>query len=140
MNKDYGTKWFTYFTKYRPYFSCAYPIAVVLGWMVLYDNANVWLILDFFAALTSAILNMIVYEKSKGDYISFCSFVKGVLLFETVSFAYSQGVHQYMKNGLLTALVVGAIFLLIYYFLWYRLNIKYFDKRILLTDYVQNMD
>ncbi len=140
MNKDYGTKWFTFFTKYRPYFVCANPIYVVLVWMTLYENVNALLILEFFAALTSAILSMIVYEKAKGDYISFCSFVKGVLLFEIVFFAYEQGVHQYIKNGLHTALVVSAIFLLIYYFLWYRLNIKYFNKRILLTDHVPNKD
>ena len=69
-------------------------------------------------------------------YRDFVKFVNGVLLFETAYIAYGQGVNQYIQNGfdMGVTLVVVAILLVLAFFIWYRLNIKYFRKRLILSD------
>ena len=64
--------------------------------------------------------------------MDFVRFVKKVLLFETISIAYGLGVQQYVQNGfdVGTAFISALITVLIAYFAWYRLNMKYFNKRI----------
>ena len=79
--------------------------------------------------------------KSSRDYPDFVRFVKGVLLFETINMAYQQGVQQYLNSELQfgVAAIVFVVILVIGYFVWYRLNVKYFEKRInvIETDYLE---
>ena len=97
----------------------------------LYVN-NWWLLLYFVIGITKTILGIIVFVKSIGYYCDFVRLVKGVLLFETIVFPYTQGVLQYIKSGfqIIAALITAFIALILAYFVWYRLNIKYFKKRI----------
>ena len=80
-----------------------------------------------------------VFVKSRGDYVEFVSFVKGVLIFETIATAYSNGVKQYIQSGyeIGVGIIFALIVLLISYFVWYKLNMKYFNKRILGANNIQ---
>ena len=139
MNRQLGTKWFTFYTKVRPWLSCLLAFSVIRDFTQYPDVycRNWWLLLYFLVAVAQPILSIIVAVKSKGDYVGFVRFVKGVLLFETISTAYQQGVVQYLNNGLQigVATVAFAITLVLAYLLWYRLNVKYFEKRILGTNH-----
>ena len=137
MNRQYGTKWFTFYTKIRPWFTVIGVSTVItefIEYTDIYVN-NWWLLLYFLNAIAQPILALIVFAKSKGDYVEFVRFVKGVLLFETVSIAYSQGVKNYIQTefNFGSAFVVFAIILAVAFFLWYFLNVKYFEKRIATT-------
>ncbi len=135
MNRQLGTKWFTFYTKVRPWFSCLGTLIIILDFLQYTETYlnNWWLLVYFLAAIAQPILCIMVAVKSSGDYVDFVRFVKGVLLFETIYFAYQQGVQQYIRNNfdIGLALVVFAIVFPLDYFVWYRLNVKYFEKRII---------
>lgn len=137
MNRLLGTKWFTFYTKVRPWFVCLTTLTFIGDFMKYTDVyiSNWWLLLYFAAAIAHPVLCVMVTAKSNGDYINFVRFVKGVLLFETINMTYQQGVQTYVKNDFQfgIALAASLIMFLISYFVWYRLNVKYFEKRILLT-------
>ncbi|MDD6678556.1 MAG: zinc-ribbon domain-containing protein [Firmicutes bacterium] len=143
MNKQLGTKWFTFYTKVRPWLACL-MIFSTLGDFFQYPDVYLsrwWLLLYLLGAIAQPILCIIVAVKSSRDYPDFVRFVKGVLLFETINMAYQQGVHQYLNSELQfgVAAIVFVVILVIGYFVWYRLNVKYFEKRInvIETDYLE---
>ena len=134
INRNLGTKWFTFYTKVRPWISCLTAFSVLsdfIHYTDIYANYG-WMLLYFIAALVQTILSIIVAIKSTGDYVGFVRFVKGVLLFETINFAYSQGVQQYIRSAfdINPALLMFIVILAISFFVWYHLNVKYFEKRI----------
>ena len=135
MNKQLGTKWFTFYTKVRPWFGCLSALGVIADFTQYQEvyTSYWWMMVYFLAALVQPVLSIMVFVKSRGNYEDFVRFVKGVLLFETFNMAYGQAVNQYIQNELDigVALVVGVIMLLLGYFIWYRLNMKYFKKRII---------
>ena len=137
MNRQLGTKWFTFYTKVRPWFACITALSVVGDFMQYQEvyTSHWWMMVYFFAALIQPVLCIMVFVKSQGDYEDFVRFVKGVLGFETINMAYGQAVQQYIKNefDIGVALVVSAIILVLGYFVWYRLNMKYFKKRIIVA-------
>ena len=100
-----------------------------------------WLLLYSLGAIAQPILCIIVAVKSSRDYPDFVRFVKGVLLFETINMAYQQGVQQYLNSELQfgVAAIVFVVILVIGYFVWYRLNVKYLvDCKIKLDTWVKN--
>lgn len=134
MNRQLGTKWFTFYTKVRPWFACLAIFSVIVDFMQYTDTYlnNWWLLLYFILAIIHPILSVIIAIKSEGDYADFVSFVKHVLLFEIFYISYQQGVREYIENELKigSALAIFVVIIVIAYFLWYRLNVKYFEKRI----------
>lgn len=144
INRQLGTKWFTFYTKVRPWFACIMVLSVI-GDFIQYQEVYTtfwWMMVYFLAALIQPILCIVVFVKSQGDYGDFVHFVKGVLWFETINIAYQQAVQQYINNdfNLGLALVMFLIIFTLAFFLWYRLNIKYFKKRIIVAtnDYSSN--
>lgn len=133
-NKQLGTKWFTYYTKVRPWFACLAALSVVSDFAQYTDAylGNLWLLLYFLAAMAQPVLSVIVFVKSKEDYVDLVRFVKKVLLFEILNIAYQQGVQQYINYGFQfgAAAITFVVIFVIGYFAWYRLNVKYFEKRI----------
>ena len=140
MNRSLGTKWFTFYTKIRPWFACLTTLIVVSDFLqyVEFYTSYWWMMLYFATSVIQVILAVMVFVKSKGDYIDFVRFVKAVLLFETISVAYDEGVQQYIQYGFEFghAFIIALIIFLVGYFVWYRLNVKYFEKRIITTHYV----
>ncbi len=137
MNRQLGTKWFTFYTKVRPWLACLTAITVIADFMQYQEiyTSYWWMMVYFLAALVQPVLCIMVFVKSQGDYEDFVRFVKGVLWFETINMAYGQAVKQYIQNELNigVALIVGTIILVLGYLIWYRLNMKYFKKRILVA-------
>ena len=135
MNGQLGIKWFIFFTKVRPVLSCIFVLSTISDYARYKDiyERSWWLMLYFGFAIVMPVLAVSVANKAKGDYIDFVKFVKGVLLFEIVSISYESGVWMYLssKSNIVMALIMAGIVFLIGYFLWYRLNVKYFKKRIL---------
>lgn len=134
-DKQFGWKWFIFYTKIRPWIACLSFITLAVdfsNYTYIYIG-NFWLMLYLLGAVAQVVLCVIVFLKSSGDYATFVRFVHGVLFFETINITYQQGIQQYIQNGFdfLHALIMFIVILPIAYFLWYKLNIKYFKKRIL---------
>lgn len=139
MRTEMGTKWFTVYTKWRPWLvvlsACGIfkdfeeHTAIYLGHWVL------WPYLLF--AITAVVLQMCVFVKSKNNYVSFVQFVEGVLIFEVVMLAYQFAMLGVVEKTSSSGEVVGGyelirflLVLIVGYFLWYRLNINYFRRRV----------
>ena len=135
MDRSQGTKWFTFYTKVRPcitYFSTGIVAIDFFLNKDIYMN-HLLLQLDFLGTLVNAVLALIVLVLSCGDYERFVGFVKGVLIYETIYFPISTGINNYYEQKYDTfseAIFVIAVMMVVWYFVWYRLNIKYFTKRL----------
>lgn len=133
MNKQLGTKWFTFYAKIRPWLICITTLTAIADFAQYVDvyTGHWWLLLSFVATLIHPILSIIVFVKSSKDYIEFVRFVKGVLLFEIINMSYQQAVQQYVNNDfkIEIAIIASLLMLVVGYFVWYRLNVKYFAKR-----------
>ncbi len=132
--KPLGTKWFTFYAKIRPWIGCLAAFSVVADF-VRYQEVYMsywWLMVFFLATVAQIVLHILVFVKSSGEYEKFVRFVNGVLIFEVINTAYGQAVQQYAqtKFQISNALITGIIVLVLGYFLWYCLNIRYFKKRI----------
>lgn len=137
MNRQLGTKWFTFYAKVRPWLTCLASLTIIVDFFQYMDVyfSYWWMLLYFLTGIAQPVLAVIVFVKSSGDYKDFVHFVNGVLIFETINVAYQQGVQQYIKNFEIgSAIVIALIILVVGYFLWYRLNIKYFKKRIMIEE------
>lgn len=137
MNPQLGHKWFTFYTKIRPWLCCFTVFPAITDFAAYSDIyfSYWWLLLSFGATIVDAILGIMVFVKSSGDYVKFVPFVKKVLLFEMFNAAYQFSVQHYVNNsfniGLARSMFVFS--LVVAYFLWYLVNVKYFEKRIIAT-------
>ena len=134
INKQLGTKWFTFYAKVRPWLACLMSLTIIVDFFQYIDVyfSYWWMLLYFISGVAQPVLAIMVFAKSEGDYGDFVRFVNGVLIFETINMAFQQGVQQYIKSFEFgSAFVIALIILVLGYFIWYRLNIKYFKKRIL---------
>ena len=122
MNKQPGMKWFTFYTKVRPWCSVVTALLLILSTREYMNNW--YLLLAFLGQFAQATLGIIVWVKSSGDYGNFVRFVDGVLFFETIYIAYCVSITEYGFSE-----IVFLFLTFISYFIWYRPNIKYFKKR-----------
>ncbi len=134
MNRNLGTKWFMFYTKVKPWLHFFFIFGSI-GEFAEYTDLYMqywWLTLSFVFKILHSILCIAVFIKSRGRYIDFVPFVKVVLFFETISFAYQQAVTQYISNLFETETAINSFMVLfvIYFLLWYILNVNYFNKRI----------
>ena len=135
MNKELGTKWFTFYTRVRPWFAAIAALASIVNF-AQYPSVflnNIGLLIAFGATIAQTVLSIIVAVKADGDYEDFVYFVKEVLVFETINMAYQSASQQYYQNGynIATAAIMGGILLIFSYFVWYRPNVKYFRRRLI---------
>ena len=77
MNTQLGTKWFTFFTKVRPWLGCIMMFSTITEFVEYTDIylSNWWLMLYLAVAIALPVLNIMVFVKSRGDYVEFVSFV-----------------------------------------------------------------
>ena len=131
MNPNYGKKWFVFYTKVRPWLTCVSAISIFGDFFQSTNEyfQNGWLMLFLVNCVILVVLEIKVFLKSKGDYTDFLDFVKGVLIFEVISFSYQATVPLLIGLGFGYGVLIFLICFLVLYFLWYRLNIKYFEKR-----------
>lgn len=133
-NKNLGCKWFVFYSRVRPFSAIFFTIPCFIDFFEYIDvyMSNLWLVLSFAGTVTGVVLCVMVFIKSFGDYREFVRFTKGVLLFETIDIPYQQCIIPYVHHDsdFAPSFIVFVIMLILFYFLWYRLNIKYFEKRI----------
>lgn len=144
MNTQMGTKWFTFYTKVRPWLALVFSLPAIVDF-IQYTNvyfSNVGLLLSFIANITQIILCIMVFKKSNDDYNEFVKFVNGVLIFETCNIAFQAAIQQIYVNkiDLMVAMVSVIIIGVLDYLIWYRLNIKYFRKRLIVQGSPENSD
>ncbi len=139
MNNELGKKWFVFYTKTRPYIVGLFTIIRGIDFVQHYDLylSYWWLFLFFAVSITQFVLSLMVAVKSRDNYVDFVHFVKSVLLFETVGVAYNTSVNTYLSSDgdLMVAIACFLIYFLLFYFLWYRLNVKYFKKRMVTVSF-----
>ena len=135
MNTQLGIKWFVFYTKVRPWLAVLVGLATLVDFFRYIDVyiTNWWLLLSFCATVAQVVLSIFVWIKSKGDYLDFVHFVKIALIFETITLPYQQIVQQYVKNDfeIVSLIISFAVCIVLAYLLWYQLNIKYFERRII---------
>ena len=135
MNRQLGTKWFTFYTKVRPWFAGISALVILKDFVEYVDiyMSNIWLLLYFLATIAQVVLCVMVAIKADENYGEFVRFVKGVLIFETIDLAYSQSINRYIQSGGESgeAVTTFIVILGIGYLVWYRLNVKYFEKRMM---------
>lgn len=140
MDPDRGKKWFHFYTKVRPWFAVAYGALSLLSLFVVLLVPEefpypFWAVVILAFRIAHAVLCVFVFAKSFGDYFDFVQFIKIVILFETIYTPLVTFIDEATNgDGLGSAVVYGLITAALYYFLWYRLNIKYFDRRLICTN------
>jgi len=141
MNPQLGKKWFIFYTKVRPWFALFAFLTSLIDFFAYAETylSVWWLLLSLAFSVAQAVLAIMVFVKSKGDYVELVRFIKGVLWFETVNIAYQQAVRQYIESefNLPVAIIMFIIIFALAFFLWYRLNMKYFKKRVSTADTLQ---
>lgn len=142
INRSLSTKWFTFFTKVRPWLICIAGCALINDF-VQYVEVYVsywWMMINLFGAVGQIVLAVMTFMKSRGDYRDFVSFINGALWYEIIYVTYSQGIQKYISNyfDITIAIIYAAIYLVVGYLVWYRLNIKYFRKRLVGPEYADD--
>ena len=71
INRQLGTKWFTFYTKIRPWITCITTFAILIDFFQYIDLYTYfwWMLVYFIASITQAILSIVVFFKSKGKMI-----------------------------------------------------------------------
>lgn len=132
-NRELGIKWFTFYTKVRPWLTCLSSLSIIRDF---FEYADVyfdywWMVLYFLASLAQPVLAIMVFAKSKGNYEDFVGFIGKPLILETTYIAYQAGVQAYAQSFEIgPAIIIVVSIFVAGYFLWYRLNMRYFKKRI----------
>lgn len=138
LNKQMGLKWFNFFVKVRPvlhFISCFFILIAVSMDPQLYLG-NPFMLLYVLGTVVQCTLVEISSIKAKEEnYGRFVAFVKKALVYEIIFASYSGFVESYFvyNAGIIYSLVTAANNLILLYFLWYRLNVKYFEKRMLVV-------
>lgn len=137
MNQRRGWAWFVFYAEIRPFLICISTIRVVAEFL---KNLSLYMLLSSYRpsliilpvlSVIEAVLGLMIFKKSRGDYVEFVDFAKRALMCEAALFAIKQGISSYGNHGdLIVGLGVIVFFFIPAYFLWYRLNMKYFVKRI----------
>ena len=132
-NKKLGMKWFAFYTKVRPWLACLAAVTLVSDF-VQYKEVYMnywWLMAYFFVSIAQVILCVMVFAKASGDHKKLIRFIKGVLVYETFSTPLILAVREYVESGFAfgNALLEFAVTYAFSFLVWYRLNIKYFEKR-----------
>ena len=139
LNREKGLKWFYFFTKVRPvlyFFSCIMVIIEISMNPQLYLG-NIFMLVYVVATLVQCVLvEFSAIKSSEDNYGDFVRFVKKVLLVEIFCSAYSTGALSYFvyNSQLIYSLLAALNNLIVLYFLWYRLNVRYFEKRMLVEE------
>ena len=140
IDKEKGTKWFTFYTKIRPWILVLYFLAVVLPNFIfictqiehpmLLVFQHPMLLISFGLSVAQTVVCAKTFDKSSGDYLEFVDFVRGVLVFEAWVGTFQGFYTQYYLKGFLPALIVAAIIGVLAYFIWYKMMSAYFHERV----------
>jgi len=130
--KSLGVAWLNFFCFFRPWISL-FSLVVITTNIIVYDEYKTYYLSDIWGWLLigisfiNVLLLIILFFKARKRKKNTIDFINDILIVEIIGFAYSSA----MQNAISVFyfFVLFVIFLLIYYFLWYKTNIKYFRKR-----------
>lgn len=140
MDPDRGKKWFTFYTRIRPWLAVALAgVSVFCLFVILvvpdYFTYPFWAFLGHSLRIVHAAFCVVIFAKSFGDYFDLVRHIKGLLIFEMIYYPLTNVIDQMVSGeSLIVALFIGVIIAVPFYFLWYRLNFKYFDSRLICTN------
>ena len=130
--KELGMGWFKFFTKWRPWITFSFTILLVINATGYYHDVylgNIFGIISFIGSIVETIFGLILFFKVKNNNDNIFNLIKGILAFEVGFFTYQVIIgNSYEDITHLT--IMSIITAVIYYFLWYKTNMKYFDKRL----------
>lgn len=134
MNKQLGTKWFTFYTKVRPWIMCLFTLVTVMDFLECPDFyfSDLGMLVYFLGQFANAVLGIAIFLKSSGDYTEFVSLVNKVLIYEVAFVSYSQGIRLYYEDGYVSLSVIAVVVILglLGYFIWYKEGMKYYMRRL----------
>lgn len=135
---DFGMKWYNFFTKVRPWIVIAATVILLIGsGNTLLDINNIGATLLLFnwiyilASLISAALQMILFFKEKNQDPNLLSFIEITLVYDFLFSTYAYVILEYQAGlsfGVIAVVVLALV--LFEYFVWYKCNMKYFEKRL----------
>lgn len=132
INKSLGTKWFTFYTKVRPVFICISTIMESgISFILILENVYPFLnVLNISLQISQFALAIKTTILSKKDYTVFVSGVKGILLSEALFFVTVDMIELQVQTMDIWVEVITLITSILFSCFWYRLNIKYFERRL----------
>ena len=141
IDRDKGTKWFTYYTKVRPWLVALCFLAAVVPDFIYFNHTYIehpmllvfqhpMLLLSFILSAVQVVMCIRTFDKARGDYLEFVNYVKGVLVFEAYAATFQGFYTFYHLKGFVAALIAIVLFGLIGYYLWYKKMSEYFDARV----------
>jgi len=131
-SKYLGFAWLKFFCFWRPWISFSFAMILVLN-LIGYEEyrniyfSSIWGIISLILLLIGQVLVIMLYFWAKNRDSRTLELIDWILKIEIIDYAYGGSI-QYIKNipYFLTIFIILCVFL---YFLWYKLNMKYFEKR-----------
>ena len=140
IDPNRGKKWYYFYTKVRPWASAAMgllsTLMLFLVWLVpeLFPYPGLAFVLNLLN-IAHAVLCIILFVKSFGDAYDLVEYINVMLICETVYLPLSLLLQTMISDEtFLASLIIALIFSAPVYFLWYRLNRKYFEERLVCTN------
>ena len=131
-SKYIGFGWLKFFCFWRPWISFGTTVLLILN-LIGYDEYRTIYFGSIFGYISLGLLligittMLIVFFMAKKRSSDTIEAIDWALKIEIIEFAYA-GALQYAVN-LTYFFILFVILCIIYYFLWYKLNMKYFEKR-----------
>lgn len=138
--KKYGMKWYNFYVKIRPWIAIVITFFSLLSTLTdaiphLFEEVNkktltILLVVVAFS-FTEIVLQFRVFIASSIERNKLLKYIKDLLFFEVVSMGYYVIFDETFKNvkGLESFLLLMVAFV-IGHFVWYKPNLKYFEKRL----------
>lgn len=137
-----GMKWYTFYVKVRPWIGLAFFLLSAFTYgetFLTLMNTNlvgaafaIPTIIYVASYVAYTIANLVLFFKERNESgEALLGFIKGLLIFEVFYIPYGSILGQYYEGqSIIVSIIVLLIMMALCYFVWYRLNIKYFRKRL----------
>ena len=132
MEEKLGMGWFEFFTKWRPWIMFSFTILLVINAMGYYHDVylgNIFGLISFIGSIVETILNLNLFFKVKKSNKNILDLIKAILICDVVFSTY-QVIIGNTYEDITHLAIMTTIIAIASYFLWYKTNIQYFDKRL----------
>ena len=141
QNQILGISWLKFFCFWRPWIAFVLTALSIMS-LIGYGDfekiylSSIWGILLLGTTLVDSILLVILFFMARKRDSRTINFIGWILLFEIVSYAYGSSIQQ--SQSMEDFIWLFIIMIVIDYFIWYRTNMKYFNKRTYYTRYTNS--
>lgn len=132
QNQILGISWLKFFCFWRPWIAFVLTALSIMS-LIGYEDfekiylSSIWGILLLGTMLVDSILLVILFFMARKRDSRTINFIGWILLFEIISYAYGGSIQQ--SQSMEDFIWLFIIMIVIDYFIWYRTNMKYFNKR-----------